>query len=110
MTKKMIKKALEMCSMHRISNSYCLACQNCPLSAEKNCLEILSSNALNLITAQETEIARLKTEQYLLLKEFAEKLKKKISTTTISGDEKIYFEKEYILPEAVDNLIEEMCK
>lgn len=58
----MIKKALEICSMHRISNGYYLACKNCPLSAEKGCLEILSSNTLNLITAQEIEITRLKTE------------------------------------------------
>ena len=111
MTEQEILKALDICNA-RYSEYKCV---DCPLyDTEGNCKTALIAVASNYIKCLNIHIEKLKEQynasQYLLLKEFAEKLKKKISTTTISGGGKTYFKKEYILPEAVDNLVEEMCK
>ena len=56
MTSDKIKKGLEYCADINLN------CNDCPYDAVGNCNDILSADALNLITEQEKEIEQLKAE------------------------------------------------
>lgn len=128
MTDNEIIKALECCNHNHVWQKECFDCEYATF--EGQCGNELIKDSLDLINRQKAEIEKLKLENRVLsqnritmperleivnnardkaIREFAKKLKKKISTITVYGAG-VYYKKGYILPEAVDNLVKEMTE
>ena len=120
MTDNEIIKALEYCEDSAYTDKHCL---KCPYCNESYCLDKMMADALNLINRQKAEIDELtdtldatidgqktlmqyiKTIRADAIKEFAERVKNKLTATTktIAGD--YVFE---ISGDFIDNLAKEM--
>ena len=96
MTNNEIIKALEICLNGDYTKSQILVCEKCPLADEGDCTDLLKQDALSLINRQKEEIEMLENglaiskkeiRRYITsckavrdeaIKEFAERLEKKI--------------------------------
>ena len=72
----------------------------------KNCRHNCNGKCLSRVKYNRCDYRKVKIKA---IKEFAGKLKTKISTATVYGAG-VYYKKGYILPEAVDNLVKEMTE
>lgn len=110
MTDKDIIKALELCKTKDVTD-----CKECcfridEIEINSNCVNELCENALDLINRQKAEIERLKdfcdiysNEGARAIKEFAERLKEKATST-------FFEEHKHVDTEDIDNLLKEMTE
>ena len=112
MTDNEIIKAVECCLAKE--NCEVISCEKCPLEKQYECMDIMFHQTLDLINHQKAEIESLKHRKTELqirnqelqhekseaIKEFAEKLKEKATST-------FYEERKYVDTEDIDNLVKE---
>jgi hypothetical protein len=123
-----IIKALEMCK----EKHGALNCYNCPLDKQRECIELLTSNAPNLINRQKAEIEKLKFENLVLsqnritmperleivnnardkaIRDFAEELKTKIAGLEVKSPNETYkFGMEDVLYYRMPKIINSLAK